>query len=163
VLEFELETMAADTMWIEAEVATLLPLEPNVTVARAEIAERPDLGRAHNVFYTPEYLRTREAGKSVGRYRKALGQARTEGDVPSCGACHLVHVAGPDLNTIETFPKVVGPGGDLDAEVARRLEFAVLRNMTPLHFDFDGLQFHLLNEDADPHADDLLEVWRDLY
>lgn len=163
VLEFDLETMASDTMWIEAEVATLLPLKPDVTVARANITERPDLGRAHNVFYTADYLRTREAGKSVGRYRKALGQAHSGGDVPSSAACQLIHVAGPDLNTIETFSKVVGPDGEITAEVSRRLEFAVLRNMTPLHFDFDGLQFHLLNDDADPHTDDLLGIWRDLY
>jgi hypothetical protein len=163
ILELELETMPSDTMWIEAEIATLLPLRPDVSFTKNGIAERPELGRRHNQFYTPEYLKTREGGKSVGRYRKALGQISPAEEAGASATCQLVHVAGPDTNTIETFSSVVGPEGELADEVSRRLQFAVLRNMTPLQFDFDGLQFHLLNEDADPHADDLLRVWRDLF
>jgi hypothetical protein len=163
VLEFELDTMLTDTMWLEAEVATLVPLQPDVTFARKSIRERPDLGKAHNDFYDTHYLETRDKGKSVGRYRKMLGQAEPPVEVQTRAACEHIHIAGPDLDTIETFPKMVGPEGELSVEVSRRLQYVVVRSIMPLEFDFDGMQFHLLDDEAETRVEELLVIWRELY
>jgi hypothetical protein len=82
---------------------------------------------------------------------------------PEPAQCELVHIAGPDVHTIETFDNVAGPRGPMPPETAAQLPFAVIRNFTPLEFDFDGVQSHLNNDDADSHGDELLAVWHELY
>lgn len=166
ILEFELDSMFKDTMWLEAELACLVPVQPGVSFTRSTIRERPELGVAYNSFYNDSYLETRGGARTVGVYRKMMAQS--ESSAESSGArgeakCELVHIAGPDVHTIETFNHVVGPQGPSTPETAAELKFAVLRNFTTLEFDFDGMQSHLNNEDANPFADELLSTWRELY
>ena len=86
---------------------------PGPIQARSDIRQRPDLGAKHHEFYTEKYLETRSEGKAVGRYRKLLAQpapSTAESGVESGPAqCELVHIAGPDVHTIETLQNVVGP------------------------------------------------------
>jgi hypothetical protein len=162
MVEFDLPTMLKDTMWIETELACLIPLQPGVSFERKTIRERPEFGEAHNEFYGKKYLEARGEGKAVGRYRKLTVNAPP---VLESGpaVCELIHIAGPEVHTIETFNEVVGPEGVLPAETAAALPYVVLRNFTPLEFDFDGMQVHLNNADADSHGEELLATWRDLY
>jgi hypothetical protein len=68
--EFELDSPMKDTMWLDAELATLLPVQPGVRYARSTIQQRP----------------------------------------------RVVHIAGPDVNTIETFTHIFGPEGPMPAK-----------------------------------------------
>jgi hypothetical protein len=165
ILEFDLSSMMKDTMWLETALACVMPLQPGARFSRSDIRRRPELGAAHNEFYSQRYLESRGENKGTGQYRKLLAGASTlQATLPAAkAACELVHIAGPDVHTIETFDRVLGPDGPMPPEVAGRLEFAVLRNSTPLEFDFDGIQAHLNNDGADSHGEELLAVWRDLY
>ncbi len=102
--------------------------------ARSHIRQRPELGVKHNEFYSPEYLRTRYEGKAVGGYRKMLALAAhvmpEAGSGVAAAECELVHIAGPDVHTIETFEDVVGPAGPMPPETAAALPFVMLRNST---------------------------------
>jgi hypothetical protein len=162
MVEFDLASMSSDTMWLEAELACLVPLRPGVKFHRQTLRQRPELGSAHNQFFTDRYFELRAQGKVTGQYRKLAAGARSA-PTPAGAQCELVHVAGPDLHTIETFERVVGPRGPALKETAAALPFAVLRNFTPLEFDFDGLKAHLNNPDTATYGAELLAVWRELY
>jgi len=110
-----------------------------------------------------QFLDSRGEGKAVGQYRKLLSRSGAAAVTPAVAHCELVQIAGPDVHTIETFENVVGPGGPMPPETAAQLPFARIRNFTPLEFDFDGVQSHLNNDDADSHGDELLALWRELY
>ena len=75
----------------------------------------------------------------------------------------MAHVAGPEVHTIETFDRVVGPQGPAPPENAAELPFAVLRVFATLEFDFDGIQSHLNNDVANSYREELLSTWRELY
>ena len=162
MLEFEAASMSKDTMWLESELACLVPIRPGVEWRRETIAGRRDLGDAYNEFYGGSYLETRGAGKAVGRYRKLVAGERPVAN-PGVARCSLVTIAGPDVHTIETFTNIAGSHGPMPEETGARLPYVMLRNFTPLEFDFDGLQSHLNNDDANTHGDELLEVWGDLF
>jgi hypothetical protein len=167
ILEFELASMPKDTMWLESELACLVSLQPGVEIARCGIRERPELGASHNAFYGDGYLERRHEFKSVGRYKKLLAAAGRDlnpaQSAVDVARCEFVHVAGPDVATIETFSRVLGPAGPMPKEAAERLPFVMLRNITPIAFDFDGIQTHVNNEDFDSHRAELIQTWRDLY
>lgn len=97
VLEFDLATMFKDTMWLEAELACLVPLQPEVSFERKTIRERPETGEAHNDFYGKKYLEARGEGKAVGRYRKlAVNPPPVSEHGPA--VCELIHIAGPEVH-----------------------------------------------------------------
>ena len=162
ILDFKLDSMLKDTMWLESEIACLIPLQPGVSFTRSNIRQRPEMGAAYNAFYGDSYLESKGGARTVGVYRKALAQTETRPE-PGEAKCEFVHIAGPDVHTIETFEHVVGPNGPEPPETAAQLPFGVLRNFTPLEFDFDGMQSHLNNEDANTYQEELLSTWRELY
>jgi len=93
----------ADAFVLDGEVATLALLPGALSIARATLAEAPDVVAAHVGFYDGAYFDTKRRGTISRKYREAVREA---------GRPRAAEPASPDplsVTVVEAGPLVVAP------------------------------------------------------
>lgn len=148
VLTIRLEAKEA---LVSGEVATLAPVAPDVRVTEMDLADAPEVGRAHAAFYDAAYFETKR-GESTGKYRKLVARERVGEKETRAEAEARVVAAGPRNHEVRfdaRFLTAKGPEPERRPDEARRLPSVVFRNAIAFTALFDG---HALKVDTDRPA-----------
>ena len=130
---------AADGARLEGEVATIVPVVPNVAVSLVTLAEAPALVRAHAAFYDAAYFATKK-GDVTKKYRRTIATARGKGgEQPPPAAVRVAHVAGPAPEIVRV-DRVLGPSSTMPVAAPKGAALAVVRffNAVPFTAHYDG-------------------------
>ena len=130
---------APDATRLEGEVATIVPVVPDVTVAIGSLRDAPELAHAHAYFYDAKYFATKK-GDVTKKYRRTVATARgkaAEADPPA--TIRVAHVAGPRPDVVR-IDRVTGPTSTtpVPAPAGRGLQVVRFLNAVPFTAHFDG-------------------------
>lgn len=125
---------------LEGEVATLMPVVPDVRVAMTTIAEAPELAEAHVAFYDPKYFATKK-GEVTKKYRRTISGGRSsESEARAPAQVTVAHLAGPSPEVI-TIDRALGASSTAPVRVPhgeRELQVVRFFNAVPFTVHYDG-------------------------
>ncbi len=134
-LVLDLESFPDGTR-LEGEVATVIPVSPGVSFARADDDESRDLARAHAAFYGARYFATKK-GEVTRKYRRVVTRASVDTEATSLRAT-VAHLAGPPPEIVRV-DRVLGPRTTVPRGAEGPLLEAVrFVHAVPLRAQYDG-------------------------
>lgn len=162
VLELSASSFSAGELWLDTELACLLPVSAEVEFDVCSIDDEPSVGEEFIRFYSDEYGDKRRAGGIAGDYRRLVA-GETDDRWDQDGHCQLIF-AGPDAHTIESFHRFATSAGVSSADPSgRKLMFAVVRNIGEVSGRFDGLAVRDVSFDGDQLLPPAREQWLSLH
>jgi hypothetical protein len=141
-LVLELEDFLDGTR-LEGEIATLVPVVPDVRVALVPLAQAAELAEAHAAFYDAKYFATKK-GEVTKKYRRVIGRApRDEAEAPA--TVRVAHFAGPRPEIVRVS-RVLGPRSTSPEPSSRSLDVIRFFNAVPFSAHFDGNTLDIVPE-----------------
>lgn len=138
VLNLVASSFTNGRLWLDTDLACLLPIQETGAFDVRPIEDRPDVGDAVIRFYSSAYLDKRKAGGISGDYRRMVAHEMTD-QWDSVRRPELVF-AGPDVHAIESFHRFATAAGVTDiAPTGCDVRFVVVRNLARLSGCFDGI------------------------
>ena len=138
VLELAVSSFVGGELWLDTEVACLLPVWADVDVDVCPLEADPSVGDRFLRFYSQDYIDKRVARGVAGKYRRLVAGERDDGWERG-GRSRLVF-AGPDAHTIERFHRFATAAGVSPVDPSGRGPvFAVVRNIGRVSATFDGI------------------------
>ena len=161
VLELSASSFPDGELWLDTELACLLPLWADVDFDVCSIQDERSVGDELIRFYSKAYT-DKHAGGIAGDYRRLVaGEVNDRWD--HRGRCRLVF-AGPDEHTIESFERFATAAGVTGVDPSgRRLMFAVVRNVGRLTGRFDGVTVRDISFDGADIIAAARKQWLGLY
>jgi len=129
----------ADGTRLEGEVATIVPVVPDVGVAVITVADAPELVEAHASFYDAQYFATKKSDVTK-KYRRTVATPRgRDAERAPPAVMRVAHVAGPRPE-IARIDRVLGPSSTTPVPAPRGAALAVARflNAVPFTAHYDG-------------------------
>ncbi|HEX2657086.1 MAG TPA: hypothetical protein VHU40_02385 [Polyangia bacterium] len=135
VLEVDLRAVGPEPCWLESELGCVTPVAPRVRLHKQALtAGAPEL-RQFAEFFSEHYFETK-ARHPTATYVRCQRERRMKAD-ETCDARLLY--AGPDVHDIDEFRRFLTPAGwSATPASPGALPFAVIRNMAPLSWTWQG-------------------------
>ena len=158
VIEIDARDVGREPIWIESEIGCVTPLVPAVEIKKeAAAAGAPEL-RAFASFYSEEYFETKAQHPTATYVRRQ--RAHRVKAAESCQA-RLVY-AGPDVHEVREFDRFIAPDGFKKVpSSAGTLQFAVIRNVAPTHWKWQGQTHSTFEVKKARHLAELDKLWRE--
>lgn len=139
VLELAFAKGAPRAFRLEGEIACLGPLRPGVSFESVDVADAPELLRAHAAFYDRAYFEDKRE-EPTGKYRRMLAGETREAPAPDGARCRVARIGASrlDVAALDRFTTASGPAPVLRPDERRRLETVVFRNELAFAALFDG-------------------------
>lgn len=129
---------AIDGTRLEGEVATVVPVVPDVRVEIVPLAEARSLAEAHAAFYDAKYFATKK-GEVTKKYRRAISRAKDdEAEAPA--HVRVAHFAGPRPEVVR-IDRALGASSTSPVPApddGRVLEITRFLNAVPFRAHYDG-------------------------
>jgi hypothetical protein len=162
VLELSASSFDRGELWLDTDLACLLPLWTDVDFDVCQIEDAAWVGEELIGFYSKDYNEKRRAGGVTGKYRRLVAD-EVDNRWDRGGRCRLVF-AGPAVHTVESFRRFATAAGVSDVDPSGRgLRFALVRNIAPLSGRFDGLTVREISFDGAGVIARAREQWLSLY
>jgi hypothetical protein len=148
------------TIEIAGDLATLAPAMADLDLVVRELADAPDLGRAHAEFYDASYFSSKKKG-STRRYRKLVAKpvARQRGaiEIVRAGPCPMI-VARDGLvaSAAEPIPSRTRDGAPPRVRFLNLVDFEA-------RYDGKDLRLRFERDALRGHAAALERAWTELY
>ncbi|MGE3621403.1 MAG: hypothetical protein AB7L84_13165 [Acidimicrobiia bacterium] len=134
VIELDMTSVVGDELWLDTELACLVPVVPGVATTVERLDQAPEVGRRVVDFYTPEYACRRAEGRA-GDYAQLTARAPRRAAHPA--RCRLV-VVGPGRPRGRWFTRHATASGVGPAPAERRVTFGEVRNPLDVTGRWDG-------------------------
>ena len=130
---------APDGTRLDGEVATIVPVVPDVACAIVSLRDAPELTEAHAAFYDAKYFANKK-GDVTKKYRRTVATARAkaeEDDAPA--TVRVAHVAGPRPEIVR-IERVMGPSSTTPVAAPKAGGLHVVRFLNAVSFTahYDG-------------------------
>jgi hypothetical protein len=108
LVEIDLRLLPEKESWLEREIASVLPVSPNVSMSLARVT--PDCGIVENFesFYDAKYFAQKAEGPT-GKYRKQMRDGGLNEASDTCAA--EAFFLGPNIHKVETLRRFCTPAG----------------------------------------------------
>jgi hypothetical protein len=162
VVTLDVTSVGGKDTWLEKEVASVLPLRPDVTFTSCAAGEEPEIDRAY-IRHLAARATTFKPGTYNAIYRKLTkGEPSAPADGPA--ACRLVVTGGPDVHEFRTFKRFATPKGWSKTHPAGdRLQYLDVRNIFDIEGAWDGHALRELKSQTPRAVRRLFDVWSGLY
>jgi hypothetical protein len=158
VIEIDARDIGRQPMWMESEIGCVTPLIPAVKIQKeAAIAGAPEV-HEFAAFYSEKYFETKVRHPTAMYIRR-----QREHRVKSAESCQarLVY-AGPDIHDVREFDRFIAPDGFKKAPSSSGvLQFAVIRNVAPTHWQWQGQTHSTFEVKKARHLAELDKLWHD--
>jgi len=158
VIEIDTRDVGREPIWMESELGCVTPLVPAVTIQKQAAAiGAPEL-REFAAFYSENYFETK-AQHPTAMYVRRQREHRVK-TAKSCPA-RLVY-AGPDVHEVRELDRFIAPDGFTNAaSSAGVVQFAVIRNVAPTHWRWQGQTHSTFEVKKTRLLPELEKLWRD--
>jgi hypothetical protein len=158
VIEIDTRDVGSEPIWLESEIGCVTPLVPAVRIQKqAASAGAPEV-REFATFYSEEYFATKDQHPTA-KYVRCQREHRVKTEA-SCPA-RLVY-AGPDVHEVREFDRFIASDGfEKVANSAGVMQFAVIRNVAPTHWHWQGQTHSTFEVKKARHLTELDKLWRD--
>ncbi len=137
-LEIDGSALGRESLWIENEIACVMPIVPGMDISLSRLEGSLDAGRRFCEFYDASYFQQKPL-HPTGRYRKLLsGAPKTIADQGTS----LFTFAGPATHSIVSIDRFATPNG-----FARKpgdglsMKYVLVRNIARIKAEWDGQCF----------------------
>ena len=159
LIELDLRLLPTKPVWLEGEIASVLPVSPKVSMSLGPVTPRCGIVENFEGFYDPEYFAQKAQGPT-GKYRKQARDRDTGEASDSCAA--EAFFLGPNIHEVEMLNRFCTPAGfrKRGPEGGLGLPVGVVRNVGRIRGNWDGRAFSDLHCDFDHARRSFQRVWR---
>jgi hypothetical protein len=138
VLELDGRTLGKQPVWIDEEIACVLPIAADARMTLASIRRAPEAVREFEAFFDAHYFEAKRT-KPTGKYRRLVRDAAVP-PAPTCEA--RVFSAGPAIHGVSALRRFHGPRGvTSEPPPGVSLPVCTVRNVARLDAIWDGQAF----------------------
>jgi hypothetical protein len=156
VVEIDTRDVTSEPLWMEQELGCIVPLSPAVRMRKERLTAGAAELRQFGEFFSEEYFEIKGKHPTAAYVRR-----QRDHRVPATAECdaRLLYV-GPDVHQIKEFQRHVTPNGfSRTPSSAGHLEFAVVRNIAPARWTWQGQTHTLFEVGTKRHVPDLESLW----
>jgi hypothetical protein len=160
VVEIDGRDVTDQPRWMEGELGCVTPVSPSVRMRKEPLrAGAPEL-RQFGEFFSEEYFQTKAAHPTATYVRR-----QRDHRVKATEACdaRLLYV-GPDVHEIRALDRFITADGFASAAASPgQVEFAVVRNIAPTRWVWQGQTHSVFEVRKDKHQPALETLWRETF